>query len=133
MILSPGPLPGTPEVSKINYLGLSYLCVTVSRPVGLTARQHFSGICPESADRLVVFVYLIACRNLRVRWSKNHYLLEEQVVPTQSRSSILLVSRSCSVFPLREPTGIGHRNLIPVPIPSTTKSVVTGIIYRNLR
>ena len=43
-------------------------------------------------------------------------------MPVQSRSSILLVSRSCSVFPLREPTGIGHRNLIPVPISSTTKA-----------
>ena len=40
----------------------------------------------------------------------------------QSRSSILLVSGSCSVFPLREPTGIGHRNLILVSIPSTTKA-----------
>ena len=43
-------------------------------------------------------------------------------MPAQSRSSILLVSGSCSVFPLREPTGIGHRNLIPVPIPSTMKA-----------
>ena len=56
-------LPGTPEVSKINYLGLSYLCITVSQLVSLTTGQHFSGIRLESAGRLVVFVYLIACRN----------------------------------------------------------------------
>ena len=43
-------------------------------------------------------------------------------MPVQSKSSILLISRSCSVFPLRKPTGIGHQNLIPVPIPSTTKA-----------
>ena len=42
-------------------------------------------------------------------------------MPAQS-SSILLVSGSCSVFPLREPTRISHWNLIPVPIPSTTKA-----------
>ena len=47
------------------------------------------------------------------------------------RSSILLVSRSCSVFPLRKPTGIGHRNLLPVPIPSTLKSIITRIIGRS--
>ena len=47
------------------------------------------------------------------------------------RSSILLVSRSCGVFPLREPTGIGHQNLLPVPIPSTLKSVVTRIVSRS--
>ena len=47
------------------------------------------------------------------------------------RSSILLVSGSCGVSPLREPTGIGHRNLLPVSIPSTLKSVITGIIGRN--
>ena len=43
-------------------------------------------------------------------------------MPAQSRNSILLVSRSCSVFPLCEPTGIDHQNLIPVPIPSTMKA-----------
>ena len=35
----------------------------MSQPIGLIAGQHFSGVCPESADRLVVFVYLIARRN----------------------------------------------------------------------
>ena len=47
---------------------------------------------------------------------------------TQSRSSILLVSGSCSIFALSEPPGIGHQNLIPVPIPLTPKSVFTGIV-----
>ena len=64
MILSPGPLPGTPEVSKINYLGLTCLCITVSQLVGLTTRQHFSGTRPESAGSLVVFMYQIVRRNV---------------------------------------------------------------------
>ena len=49
------------------------------------------------------------------------------------RSSILLVPGSCGVFPLCEPTGIGHWNLLPVSIPSTLKSVVTGIVGRSYR
>ena len=44
-------------------------------------------------------------------------------MPAQSRSSILLVSGSCSVFPLRKTTRIGHQNLIPVSIPSTMKAL----------
>ena len=49
------------------------------------------------------------------------------------RSSILLVSGSCSVFPLHKPTRVGHQNLLPVPILSTLKSVVIGIVGRSYR
>ena len=51
-------------------------------------------------------------------------------MPAQFRSSILLVSRSCSVFPTRESTRIGHWNLIPVPILLTLETLLepsTGI------
>ena len=41
--------------------GFELSCIIVSQPVGLTTGQHSSGIPPESAGRLVVFVYLIAC------------------------------------------------------------------------
>ena len=133
VILSPGPLPGTPEVSKINYLGLSYLCVTVSQLGGLTTRQHFSGIRPESADRLVVFVYLIAHRNFASKVEQEPLSFGGAGVPTHSRTSILLVSRSCSVFPLCKPTGIGHWNLITGAYPVNHESVITRIVYWNLR
>ena len=103
----------------------------MSQPVGLTTRQHSSGICLESAGRLVVFVYLITCSiTLWVRWGKNHYLLRSRSCPPIS-SYILLVSRGWSVLTPCKPNGIGYRNPLPVPIPLTLRSVVTITACRS--
>ena len=103
----------------------------MSQPVGLTTGQHSSRIRPESASRLVVFVYLIVCAvTLWVRWGKNHYLLRSRSCPPIS-SYILLVSGGCSVLTPRKPTGIGYWNSLPVPIPLTLKSVVTITARRS--
>ena len=98
----------------------------MSQLVGLTAGQHFSGIHPESANSLIVSVYQITCRNFASKvddlLEQETLSFEEQVMPAQFRSSILLVSGSCSVFSLHEPTGIGHWNQIPVPILTAMKA-----------
>ena len=76
----------------------------MSQPVGLTTGQHSSGTRPESAGRLVVFVYLIACAvTLRVRWSKNHYLLREQVMPAHLEVVFCWYPEVVVFFPFANP------------------------------
>ena len=93
----------------------------MSQPVSLTTRQHSSRTRPESASRLVVFMYLAS------KVVQEPLSFEGAGHAHPFRSSILLVPGSCGVFPLHEPTRIGHRNLLTVPIPSTLESAVTGI------
>ena len=76
----------------------------MSQPVSLTTGQHSSGTCPESASRLVVFVYLIVCTvPLQVRWSKNHYLLREQAMPAHLEVVFYWYLEAVVSFPFTNP------------------------------